>query len=103
MKVSSWNSSVMPPNTTMIARLAHCIGSTFLPRSFSHAICSDGRADRDRGGRVDVRDLEGHEEQQHRETGRRAASWASSGLGRAVQPASEASPAATDPQCRPDG
>jgi hypothetical protein len=37
MKVSSCRSSVAPPNSTMIARLAHSIGSTCRPRSLSHA------------------------------------------------------------------
>src|ERR1041384_1014419 len=41
MKVSSWRISVAPPNTTMMTRLAHSIASTRLPRSFSHATCTN--------------------------------------------------------------
>src|SRR5690242_10154943 len=40
MKVSSRRMSVAPPKTTMMARLAHCMGATFLRRASTHPICA---------------------------------------------------------------
>ena len=67
MKVSSCSNSVAPPNTAMIARLAHSIGSTRLPRSLSQPTCTKVAAIATAGRRVDVGDLEGDEEEDDRE------------------------------------
>ena len=40
MKVSSWARMVAPPNTTMMPRLSHCMGSTLPLECLSQAICA---------------------------------------------------------------